>query len=76
MEMEIEKAIYELYAAINSDSMTEEPSNEAMELAITALRSQQEREKCSYLQPCGWCSNFDKPCDAVCGRRLKEARDA
>ena len=69
--MEIEKAIKTLLTIIPRTRL----QVDALSDAISALRAQQEREKCSYLQPCGWCSNFDKPCEAVCGRRLKEAQE-
>jgi hypothetical protein len=45
---------------------------EAIEAAKETLQEQAEREKgCSYRMPCGWCSNFDRPCEEACGKRLK-----
>jgi hypothetical protein len=44
----------------------------ALQAGIKALQEQAEREKgCSYRMPCGWCSNFDRPCEEACGKRLK-----
>lgn len=41
-------------------------------MGAAALQEQAEREKgCEYCQPCGWCTNFDRPCDVICGKRLK-----
>ena len=71
--MEIKKAIDILLNSEIAASGTD--LGKACHMGRAALRSQQEREKCSYLQPCGWCSNFDKPCDDVCGRHLKEAQE-
>ena len=66
--MDIQEAIKNLESTFEAKTML---SGEAMKMAISALQEQAEREKgCKYCQPCGWCTNFDRPCDDVCEKRL------